>query len=151
MAQGANDSTSWVKNKKINKRSGTCGGTKVVCECAANSVTRPSLQGRETVMWTGPRGRSLISHAVGWNNNHSGCLYVPMHRPLKTVFKAYQKGFKSAISYIWTCVFIMASTERTHVMMMMAVWFRLMKHLDHLNLSRKPVVINLLIGDYVIL
>lgn len=26
---------------------------------------------------------TLISHSVGWNNNHSGSLYMPMHRRLK--------------------------------------------------------------------
>lgn len=45
---------------KKKKRSGTCGRTTVVCECTAISMTRLSLQARETVMWTGPRGRLAV-------------------------------------------------------------------------------------------
>lgn len=119
------------------KRSDTCGHTKVVCEGAAISATRLPLQGRDCHK-NRPQGEvrslfTLISHSVGWNNNHSSSLYMPMHRGLKTMFKARWKtawkGFKSVFPHAGS------NSETSHVLIV--IWLSRIKNLDQLNRWRK--------------
>lgn len=84
---GANDSTPAAEKERHlrSHQSGLWRGCHL-CDLSAAARQRDCHKNR-------PQGEvrslfTLISHSVGWNNNHSGSLYMPLHRRLKTAFKA---------------------------------------------------------------
>lgn len=128
MAPGANDSTpaaekerhSWSHQSGLWRRC-HLGDPSTAARQRDCHKNRP--QGEVRSLFT------LISHSVGWNNNHSGSLYRPMHRRLKTVFKARWKtawkGFKSVFPHGWS------NRETSHQLII--IWLSQVKNLDQLN------------------
>lgn len=91
------------------------------------------LQGEVRSLFT------LISHAVGWNNNGSGFLYIPIHRRLKQ--SAPKDCAKRAFPFarVWSSVYAYKcmTSNRGTSHLLMELWLSRIKHLDRPNLSKK--------------